>query len=98
DHENNAVVAIYLESDREGADGFLVGVYDAADDADVHLIDTSSFEHIPSGEYYVMVEIDDGVNAPQHFYSDVRIPVYNPHAPSAVTGLAIAPGNQSFTI
>lgn len=97
DHEGNGVVSVWLDTDRQGTGKYLLNIF-PHDDAQNKQIINANHALIPSGDYYIVVEIDDGVNAPTVVHSHTPIPVHNPDAPHEVTGIAVGGGDGSFRI
>ena len=91
DTDSDAVVSLYYDTDRSGADGFLIGSYSEDDETDSYTWDTSG---VPTGEYYVYAVIDDGENVPDVSYSTGRVSVVHSEAPAKVTGLNAPEGSS----
>ena len=97
-----ATVTAYLEQDTKGNSGIAVSesVIDKStpdDEIELMSIDLSNVDAQP-GVYYVMLKIDDGINAPDYSYSEIQIEFEHPDAPAPVPAIATAPGYQSIEI
>ena len=93
DTDSDATVRLCYDTDRAGADGVLIADGISEDDeTDAYTWDTTG---VPTGDYYVYVVVDDGVNLPAIRYSTGRVSVVDPDAPEPVTGLsAVEPGDD----
>ena len=85
DSDSDAVISLFYDTDRGGADGTLIASGISEDDgADAFVWDTGD---VPAGEYYVYAVIDDGGNQPGISYGSGRVTVVDAGAPAVVTGL-----------
>ena len=79
DPDDDAVVGIYYDTDREGADGIPIKLGLSEGNGPFQLTwDTSS---LPSGRYYIYAVIDDGKHIPTVVYSAGAVEVENLEAP-----------------
>ena len=97
DPDDNADIRFYLDNDRKGNDGRLIASVEEDHPDNVLLLDVNDLNMRP-GNYFLMVKVDDGVNAPVGVYSRTPIHVTNPNAPQPVTGLAVREGDGAFEI
>ncbi|RJP29346.1 MAG: hypothetical protein C4527_11150 [Candidatus Omnitrophota bacterium] len=97
DHDDDAVIGFYLDNNRQGYDGYFLTQINEDEEEDTLLLDIGSLTIRP-GYYYVMLKIEDGVNAPRFAYSDVPIHVANPRHPAPVTELAVDARDGEFTL
>lgn len=99
DLESNATVRFALSDDRDGADGFyFLDTHEEAGNNSLLIHSQNELDQIASGYYYVMMEINDGVNSPVYQFSNNRIKHINPNDPSPVKGLVVGGNDSSFTL
>jgi hypothetical protein len=97
DPEDAVLVKIHLNKDRDGKDGFPVGVVSAVQGVNTFLIDTSKVKVRP-GAYHVHVTADDGRNEFVEAYTSRTIQVDDPEAPRPVSGFAVRPRATGFEV
>lgn len=99
DYESDAAIRFALSEDRDGNDGFYFAETSEDDETNSFLLNTQDESiDVPSGDYYVIMEIDDGVNAPEFLISDQRVRVINPEDPSPVYGISVDDGDNGFLV
>ena len=98
DVEGPNSVRILLDHDRQHRDGFLVAELDETENTGSYTLDTTAL-NMHAGDYFVMLEVDDGVNEPFSFYSHDTIRVIPDGTPETPTGLQFLPddGAVHFT-
>jgi hypothetical protein len=93
DSDSDAVISLYYDTDRRGADGVLIATGVSQDnDPDSYVWDTTG---VPTGDYYVYAVISDGNNVPAICYSTGRVRVVDPDGPAALTGLNAPEGTDT---
>ncbi len=97
DPEGAPLVRLFLDHDRSGSDGFLVATLHASGNTGTYTLDSSALS-VHAGDYFVRLEVDDGVNAPFTFHSDDTIRVVPDGAPAPVTGMQFLPDDGKFHI
>lgn len=90
----NVFLTEHLEQDQTG---FFVAAY-PADSADGSLKFDANSLSLPSGDYYVMMSIEDGMNDPVHAYDFKPLTIEHDAHPQPVSGVAIGYGDESFTV
>lgn len=89
DTDDDAMISLYYDTDRQGADGNLIIAGLSEDSQSAYAWSTTG---MPVGNYYVYAIISDGKNVPVISYSVGRVMVTDPLAPGAPTGLGAAMG------
>ena len=97
DLEGPLLVRIFLDHDRTGTDGFLVATLRGSANTGSYTLDTSAL-NVHAGDYFVRLEVDDGVNAPYSFHSQDTISVVPTDAPEPVTNIQFLPDDGKFHI
>ncbi len=97
DPEGATEVRLFLDHDRSGSDGFLVATVHESSNAGAYTLDSSAL-NVHAGDYFVRLEVDDGVNAPFSFHSDDTIQVVPTGAPEPVSGIQFLPDDGAFHI
>jgi len=90
-------VTLILDHDREGLDGFVVANIDADSNDGTYTLDTTGLQ-IHGGDYFLAIQVDDGVNAPVHVYSDSTITAIPGDAPAPVSNIQYLPNDGMFHI
>ncbi len=92
DNDSDALISLYYDDDRYGADGILIAAGIPEDDAtDYYNWDLTN---VPAGDYYVYAVIEDGVSTPGISYATGRVSVIDANAPEKVTGLNAPEGTH----
>lgn len=99
DLESDADIRFSLAPDRDGVDGFYFAQVTEDEETNSFVFNTQDESlDVPSGDYYVIMEIDDGVNTPEHTVSNQRVQIINPNDPLPVYGIAVDAQDQQFAI
>lgn len=84
DADSDAAIELFLDTDREGANGpRIAGGFSEDDETDMAAVDLAGGD-IAAGWYWPFAVIDDGDNAPVVAYADAPLFVPDPDAPPAV--------------
>ncbi|HPO15928.1 MAG TPA: hypothetical protein PLI09_20975 [Candidatus Hydrogenedentes bacterium] len=97
DSESSPLVRLFLDHDRSGSDGFLVATLHESGNMGAYTLDSSAL-NVNAGDYFVRLEVDDGVNAPFSFHSHDTISVVPDGAPEPVTNIQFLPDDGKFHI
>ena len=99
DEGDNTVISFYVDKDRKGFDGHIVGggLLSEIDPDESFTFLTDSLGLRP-GWYYTYLEVNDGRNTPERIYSDDRIYIDMDNAPDSVETMATIAGANQFTV
>ena len=97
DPDSSAVASVYLDRDREGGDGFLIGVYPEDNEENSHIIDADQLT-LPAGDYYIAISVHDDRNNLVWAYSNQRIRIAHHELPDPIQDIAVGAGDGQFAI
>lgn len=97
DLESAPLVRLFLDHDRSGSDGFLVATLHESGNMGNYTLDTSAL-NIHAGDYFVRLEVDDGINAPFSFHAHDTIRVIPDGSPEPVSNIQFLPDDGKFHI
>jgi hypothetical protein len=85
DSDSDAMISLYYDTDRSGADGTLITT--GISENDVCNNYPWNTAGLPTGDYYVYAVIRDGVNMPAISYATGLVSVVDPDAPAQITSV-----------
>ncbi|MBI1388980.1 MAG: hypothetical protein GC154_11085 [bacterium] len=99
DDEDVLTMHLYLDTDREGLDGFEVKNFTQRQENGKQWIDVNTNElHVQPGRYFFMLAADDGHNAVAADYSHEQIRVTNSEHPDSLLNISAEPIDRGFKI
>ncbi len=97
DPDSSAIASVYLDRDRQGGDGFLIGVYQEDNIENSHIINTDQLT-LPAGDYYIAISVHDNKNNIVWAYSDQTIRIAHHELPDAVQDIAVGAYDGQFAV
>ena len=92
DADDNATISLWYSTDPQGYDGSLI--VDSLNEDDTVDTYTWNLSAIPTGQYYIYAQIDDGKNSPVRSYAAGEITINNPLYPTTPVNLQATINDQ----